>query len=589
MPSAPPRGLLGPARTARSKVPTMADCLLGVVRPIYGVVVLNMLKVLSRTRPVSSNALILFTVAVIALGGNLSFFINVVHAYPLDAANALHLLSVTLVFVALNAFLFGLFCFGRSTKPLLILLLFVSSLAAYFMDSYGVVISDEMLRNAAQTNAAEMLDLMTPKLLVYLVLLGMLPAFVVARQPLRRRGWWHEVRARAAFLGALLLVIVAAVAPFNGFYASFLREHKPLRSYANPVYPVYSAVKYGNEALATQTASALTVVGEDAHIPPTDPHRELVILVVGETARADRFSLNGYARETTPKLQAAQAISFSNFWSCGTSTAVSVPCMFSTVGMDKFDLKESGHRENLLDVLRHAGVNVLWLDNNSDSKGVAIRSAYQSYKSPDVNPVCDEECRDEGMLSKLQAYIDSHRQGDIFIVLHQMGNHGPAYYKRYPPAFEKFLPVCKDSDLGRCSNEAIGNAYDNAILYTDDFLGKTIDLLKRNDDGFETALFYVSDHGESLGENGIYLHGLPRAVAPESQTHVPAVLWLGRHFDDVDLAALRRKTGQRLSHDNVVHTMLGLMEINTEVYRRELDLLDGSRTDEEEHATSPSR
>ena len=547
-----------------------------------------MLSFLSRDRAVSSNTLILLTVLFITLASNLSFSINVLHAYPVDQANTLHLASVALVFVAINTFLAALVCFGRSTKPLLILFLMLASLAAYFMDSYGVVISDEMLRNAAQTNAAEALDLMTLKLLLYIGLLGVLPSFVIARLPLRRLGWWRELRARAAFLGLLLLAIFVGVAPFNGFYASFLREHKPLRSYANPVYPVYSAIKYSNEAVATKTARAMTVVGQDAHTPPGDQHRELVILVVGETARADRFSLNGYARETTPKLQAAQAISFSNFWSCGTSTAVSVPCMFSTMGMDNFDLKESGYRENLLDVLRHAGVNVLWLDNNSDSKGVAIRSTYQSFKSPDINPVCDEECRDEGMLTKLQDYVDSHRQGDVFIVLHQMGNHGPAYYKRYTPAFEKFQPVCKDSDLGRCSKEAIGNAYDNAILYTDDFLGKTIDLLKRNDNAFETALFYVSDHGESLGENGVYLHGLPRAVAPEGQIHVPAVLWLGSGFD-VDMAALRKKTAQQLSHDNVVHTVLGLMEVATEVYRPELDLLDGCRTGDEGHPPSPGR
>lgn len=528
----------------------------------------------------SSNALILLTAVFVTLGANLTFFANLLHTYPIGLANALQLLSVTLVFVAINAFLAGLVCFGRLTKPLLMILLVLSSLAAYFMDSYGVVISDEMLRNAAQTNAAETLDLMTPKLLVYVLFLGLLPAFVVARIPRRQLSWWRELRARAALLGLLLLAMVACVAPFNGFYASFIREHKPLRTYANPAYPVYSAILFGNEALATKTVRAVTVVGEDAHTPPTDPHRELVILVVGETARADRFSLNGYERETTPHLQAEQVLSFSNFWACGTSTAVSLPCMFSTTGMENFDLKKSGYRENLLDVLRHAGVNVLWLDNNSDSKGVAIRSEYQSYRSPAQNPVCDEECRDEGMLAKLQNYIDSHRRGDIFIVLHQMGNHGPAYFKRYPPQFERFLSVCRNSELGQCSKDEIGNAYDNAILYTDYFLSKTIDLLKRNDDGFETVLFYVSDHGESLGENGIYLHGLPRAVAPESQVHVPAVLWLGRHFDDVDMAALRRKKDVHFTHDNVVHTVLGLMEVDTSVYRRELDLLACCRSDE---------
>lgn len=314
-------------------------------------------------------------------------------------------------------------------------------------------------------------------------------------------------------------------------------------------------------------------MGADAHIPAADQGRELIILVVGETARADRFSINGYARETSPQLQAAQAISFSNFRACGTSTAVSVPCMFSASGMADFDLKKEGTQENLLDVLRHAGINVLWLDNNSDSKGVAIRTPYQDYKTPERNPVCDLECRDEGMLSKLQDYIDNHPTGDIFIVLHQMGNHGPAYYKRYPPEFEKFRPACKNNELGKCSTEEISNAYDNAILYTDHFLGKAIALLKQNDASFETGLFYVSDHGESLGENGLFLHGLPRAIAPDSQLLVPAIIWLGSGFRDIDKPAMLKKRKDRFSHDNVFHTILGMMEIGTELYRPELDLL----------------
>ncbi len=287
--------------------------------------------------------------------------------------------------------------------------------------------------------------------------------------------------------------------------------------------------------------------------PPTIAHRELFILVIGETARADRFSLNGYERDTNPRLRAANAINFTNFWACGTSTAISVPCIFSFLGADKFDTKTAAAQENLLDVLQRAGASVLWLDNNSDSKDVALRVPYQSYKSPAVNPLCNPECRDVGMLSALQQHIDAHPKGDIFIVLHQMGNHGPAYYKRYPPEFEKFKPACQSADLSQCSREEIGNAYDNAILYTDFFLGEVIALLKKNDDKFETGMLYVSDHGESLGENGVYLHGLPNAIAPDAQLHVPAVMWLGRGFrDEVDIPALMQKRGTRYTHDNIV-------------------------------------
>ena len=320
----------------------------------------------------------------------------------------------------------------------------------------------------------------------------------------------------------------------------------------------------------------MMIVGVDAAIPASDVDRELIIMVIGEAARADRFSLNGYQRETNPRLRQKNAISFTNFWACGTSTAVSVPCMFLLDGESKSPALIKT-QENLLDVLQRSKVNVLWRDNNSDSKGVASRVPYQDFKSPKVNPVCDTECRDEGMLVGLQSYIDSHPTGDIFIVLHQMGNHGPAYFRRYPPEFEQFKPACKDSDLNRCSREEIGNAYDNAILYTDHFLAKAIELLEKNDSKFETALLYVSDHGESLGENGLYLHGLPKAIAPNAQLHIPAVMWFGSNFHEVNLQALRIKSKIRYTHNNVFHTVLGLLEIKSAIYRPDMDILDKAR------------
>ena len=528
----------------------------------------------------TSNTLIALVAVFLVASGNLSFFGKVLTAYPLATGNALALASLAAMLVGSTLLLLALTCFGRTTKPVLIGILLLASLAAHFMDSYGVVINDDMLQNAAQTNLAEAGDLLNFRLLGYFVMLGVLPAIAIARLPLRWRGIRVEAIARGKLLAAVVLLMVGTVLAFGGFYASFLREHKSLRSYANPGYFIYSAIKYSTGSLAVKSRQALTSIGADAQIPASDVERELFILVIGETARADRFSLNGYARDTNPQLRQANAISFSNFRACGTSTAVSVPCMFSLLGMDKFDTKKGAAQENLLDVLTHAGVNVLWLDNNSDSKDVALRVPYQSYKSPEINPLCDPECRDVGMLSALQKHIDAQPRGDIFIVLHQMGNHGPAYFKRYPPEFEKFKPACQSADLSLCSREEIGNAYDNAILYTDFFLGKVIELLKMNDNKFETALLYVSDHGESLGENGVYLHGLPPAIAPDAQLHVPAILWLGSGFKDVDFSALRRKSGTRFTHDNIAHTVLGAMEIGTSVYRPELDMLDGCRKPE---------
>lgn len=529
-------------------------------------------------RPVTSTTLILLVADYLACVGNLSFFGGILKAYaPIGPQNAFALLSLAVGLIAVNTVILGLLCFGRrGTRIVLVAVLLISSLSAYFMDNFGIVINDEMLQNVAQTNAGEVRDLFSTKLLGYLLGLGAIPALLLAKVNFVWRGWRAELVSRIKLLAWMLAMVVGLAWLSSGFFASFVREHKPLRAYANPTYPLYSLVKYARARLAVPTAHELAVVGADARIPSEDPHRELVILVVGETARADHFSLNGYARETNPRLRATDIINLGSFEACGTSTAVSVPCMFSPEG----SRGSAAGQEGLLDVLQRAGVNVLWLDNNSDSKGVALRVPYRNYKSPEMNTICDVECRDVGMLVPLQDYIDSHPTGDIFIVLHQMGNHGPAYYKRYPAAFEHFQPVCRNSDLSQCTQEEIVNAYDNALRYTDHFLAETIELLKRNDDRFETAFFYVSDHGESLGEGGAYLHGLPKAIAPAGQVHVPALLWFGRNYDEIDRTALLAKRNQPFSHDNLFHTVLGFMEVGTTAYRPELDILESCRKPE---------
>ena len=528
-----------------------------------------------RLPALTTNALILWVTTFLVVTGNLSFHAQVLKVYPLTPGMAPALSSLAVVLAAATVLCLAPFCFGRLTRPLLGGALLAAAFAASFMDGYGIVIDSDMLRNVAETNPAEAGDLLTLRLAGYVLGLGILPAWLVWRVPLRPLGWRGELLARGRLLAAALAVLVGLVLAFGSFYASFAREHKPLRAYMNPVYPLYSFGKFVRSHGAASTDRTLVAVGLDARIPP-DPHRELVILVVGETARADHFALNGYARDTNPRLGRADVVSFGNFHACGTSTAVSVPCMFSLAG----SRGDAGGWENLLDVVQRAGVNVLWLDNNSDSKGVALRVPYRDFKSPGNNPVCDVECRDVGMLAPLQAYIDAHPAGDILIVLHQMGNHGPAYYKRYPAEFETFAPTCRSNDLNACTQQEIVNAYDNALRYTDHFLAETIELLKKNSPKFEAALFYLSDHGESLGEAGTWLHGLPRSIAPDAQLHVPAIMWFGAGFDELDRPALMKKRMQDFTHDNLFHTVLGFMEIETSIYRPELDILTGCRKPE---------
>jgi len=516
---------------------------------------------------------IIFATAVfLVLFYNRAFFRNVLSAYPLSWHTAGFLFSQVIVLTTLLVFLFSLLSWKRTLKPLLILVVLLSSFAAYFMDTYGLIIDWTMIQNGVETNVNEASDLLGFKLAAYFIFLGLLPSLVIFNISIVYGSLKRELMAKGMTLGLSLLVIVGTLGIYSASYASFFREHKALRYYTNPTYFIYAFGQYLGNRRESNTPPVLTSIGLDAKISEGDLDRELIVLVVGETARADRFSLNGYAKKTNPRLEKEGVVSFRSFYSCGTSTAVSVPCLFSFYKKSEYSEDKRESTENILDVLKRAGVNVLWRDNNSDSKGVALRVAYQDFRTAELNPICDIECRDIGMLSGLQEHIDRVKEKDILIVLHQMGNHGPAYYKRYPESFEAFGPACRSIELRDCSALEIDNAYDNAILYTDYFLSEVVALLKRNDARFETALFYVSDHGESLGENNLYLHGLPFLFAPDEQKHVGAIMWFGDSYI-IDRAKVIAKENLPYSHDHIFHTLLGFMEVGTAVYDPGQDIL----------------
>ncbi|MBC7537325.1 MAG: phosphoethanolamine--lipid A transferase [Bacteriovorax sp.] len=507
---------------------------------------------------------------------NISFFEKTFIIYPISGSRIFFLLSLSLVLTSFINILLNLIRSKHTTKPFLILLLFLSTLAAYVMDSYGTVLDDNMFLNIFNTDAHEAFDLVSLRLFIYLIFLWIIPSYIIYKIKLNRLTFKEEIFSRLKSVFASVLLIVILLFSFGKNYASFFREQKPLRYYTNPTYYIYSVGKYVSHFFV-DSSTRMESLGLNAVVAGKGTKRELIIFVVGETARRDHFSLNGYKKETNPYLKKENVISFTNMTSCGTSTAVSVPCLFSNFGRNKFNNEKAATTENLLDILAHTKkVNILWRDNNSNSKGVALRVPYEDYKQPPQNTICDPECRDVGMLVGLQDYINLKKEGNIFIVLHQMGNHGPAYYKRYPLAFEKFKPVCQTNELEKCTNEEINNAYDNATFYTDFFLSKVIGLLKENSSNFGTSMFYVSDHGESLGEKGLYLHSLPYFMAPDEQKNIAAVLWFGGSLaKNTNYELLKKKAREPYSHDNIFHSFLGLMDIKTPEYNKELDIFDG--------------
>lgn len=534
-------------------------------------------------RPVATPETVLLACSLFwAALANRPFFRAALEGHGGTLADAGFALSLFAALVALHFVLVTLLTPRRLLKPVLALVIVATAFAAHFMDHLGVVLDPSMVRNVLRTDIHEARELLAWSMLAPLLLLGALPLALLAWVRVEPRPLRRSLLRRGGAVLAGLLVLVGAVLLQYQPLASLMRNHKEARYLITPANVAWSLLSVaGFDARAA--AGPRQPIGTDARPGPRMAARTrplVVVLVVGETARAANWGLAGYARPTTPQLAQQPVLAFNDTTACGTNTETSVPCMFAPVGRRAYDEARIRGSESLLHLLARAGVGVQWRDNQSGCKGVCDGLPYENVR--EIAPaLCDSEhCLDEGLLAGLPAWLAGAR-GTRLLVLHQLGNHGPSYFRRYPPAFERFTPACHDDDLRRCTQQEIVNAYDNALLYTDHLLARLIGQLEDSADRVDSALVYVSDHGESLGERGLYLHGIPYAIAPDVQKQVPMVWWLSRGFATaagLDEACLRRRTAAPAAHDHLFHSLLSLLDVQTSLHEAPWDLTDGCRT-----------
>jgi lipid A ethanolaminephosphotransferase len=474
-----------------------------------------------------------------------------------------------------------------TVRPLIAVLVVTSAFAVHFMQAFGVYLDPSMVRNVLRTDVAEARELLSWSLLPHLVVYAVAPLLLLSRVRVVRSPWPRASVVRVASALAAGAVFVATLVAVFQPMASLMRNHKELRYLATPANVLWSAAAVG-AAQARGAAQPRQAIGLDATLAPAVARTRplVVVMVVGETARRANWGLGGYARQTTPELAQLPVINFADVTSCGTNTEVSVPCMFAPVGRRDYDESRIRGSESLLHVADHAGVAVHWRDNQSGCKGVCEGLPQDEVVSLNPAGICAEgHCLDEGLLAglddKLATAAASPRPGTQLLVLHMLGNHGPSYFRRYPPAFKRFQPACESDDLRLCSPQEIVNAYDNALLYTDHVLASLVAKLQAAADRVDTALIYASDHGESLGENNLFLHGMPYAISPDVQTQVPMVMWLSAGLPravGLDTACLQRRAAEPASHDHLFHTVLGLLGVRTALYAPAWDLTSACRT-----------
>ncbi|EGT3628570.1 phosphoethanolamine--lipid A transferase [Morganella morganii] len=481
------------------------------------------------------------------------------------------------------SFVFSLFTVKYLVKPFFIILTLLSSSVFFAAYQYNVVFDYGMIENTFQTNHAEALMYVNFASIINMLITGILPAYLIYKADIQYQPFFKELLHKVLFMLTMLAGLAIIAFFYFQDYAAFGRNNDELKRYIVPTYFIGAASKYINVHYL-QTPMEYQQLGLDAKNVSTNPNGKpnLLVLVVGETARSMNYQYYGYDKPTNAHTQDQGLIVFKDTHSCGTATAVSLPCMFSRMGREDYDSRRAYAQDTAVDVLNHGGIKVQWFDNDSGCKGVCDQVENITIDLNSDPELCTGQyCFDQVLLNKLDETLATAERKDTVIVLHVIGSHGPTYFLRYPPEHRKFTPDCQRSDIQNCSQDELINTYDNTILYTDYIISEVVKKLQNQQDKFDPAMLYLSDHGESLGEKGMYLHGAPYSIAPIEQTSIPMLAWVSEDFskdNHLDMACLAEHAAKGgFSHDNLFDSLLGLMNVKTEVYQPKLDIFASCR------------
>jgi len=424
----------------------------------------------------------------------------------------------------------------------------ISSVTLYFINTYDVIVDDTMMGNVFNTNYSEATSYFCLAAVLYVLFLGAVPCVLTI---IAKINYGSVKRFFTNILIALAIVVAVAFGNMSNW--PWIDKHAPvIGSLLMPWSYTVNAVRY---KLGEAERNRKEILLPDASI--RDDEKAVVVLVIGESDRRDHFSLYGYERQTNPLMSQIPDLKAFPAKSAATYTTAGVKAILDYQQTDSL-------YEILPNYLFRTGADVVWRASNWGEPPLHV-SKYSKIEDLSDAPN-DGPLYDQLLFDGVDAQILSSNKNKVLLVLHTSTSHGPSYYLKYPPQFEKFTPVAKSVEMSKCPRQEIVNAYDNTILYTDYLFAGLISTLKDvASQGWKCCAIFVGDHGESLGENDLYMHGVPISIAPKEQYEIPFIVWSSD-------PSCQPKADGEISQYHVFHTVLDFLHIDSAVYDKELDL-----------------
>lgn len=476
------------------------------------------------------------------------FFCHVLKNIERDFNGILIVGGLVVLMFALNFFFYYLVLFlGRIVGKCILAFLFIgNAVCFYFITTYQVLVTDKMMGNVFNTQYSEASGFFSWQALLYVIFLGIVPCIYLFTRKIE----YGKPKRFFANIG-ISLGIVLAIALVNIQNWPWIDRHATqLGSLLMPWSYTINSVRFYN---AEKKKNRKAIPLPDAQIV-TDS-KDICVLIIGESARRENFSLYGYDRPTNPLMEKDSV----------TALVANAAATYTTAGVKAIlDHKPTNKLYEILpNYLFRTGVDVVWRTTNWGEPPVHIAKYYKTKDLKNMYPEADDRY-DSILLAGLKDEILSCEKNKMLVILHTSTSHGPTYNKKYPADFEVFSPVCNTVEMAKADKKELMNAYDNTIVYTDYLIHSVIEILREIPQR-RSCVMFVSDHGESLGEGNLYMHGVPMAVAPKEQIEIPFIVWTSDKN-------MKIETNREVEQYNVFHSILSFLGIESPIYDKKMDV-----------------